>query len=214
MLIKYKEATLNAFNAAAGFMPMVGLANGSVMASFILSYVLLTLFGTYLLYDAVLNTGCDPSGTVPDNETCATSAMDVFGALMGVTMAAAGLPQISAAAEAFTVARGACYPAVAAISRKVGQDDHEVGRDGHKVPAADRRESATTKTKKAEHRKSIVLPKYVIDSSSPHGRRIKHVRGGIDFHNVTFAYPTRLESTIFNGFSLRVEPGTTVALVG
>jgi len=211
MLVKYKEATLKAFDAAAGFMPVVGLANGSIMASFILSYVLLTLFGTYLLYDAVLKTGCDPSGTIPDNETCPTSAMDVFGALMGVTMAAAGLPQISAAAEAFTVARGACYPAVVAIKRKVGQDGEQ---DDKVVHAVDRRKSATTNTKKAEQRKSIVLPKYVIDSSSPHGRKLKHVRGGIDFRNVTFSYPTRLESTIFNGFSLRVEPGTTVALVG
>ena len=153
MLNKYKQATLKAYRAAVGFIPWIGLANGSVMASFIFSYVLLTLFGVYLLYDAVRQTGCDPSGTIPDNETCATSAMDVFGALMGATMAAMGLPQMSAAFEAFAVARGACFNAVTAINRKVGQDDDNDKRQqegesqGEVVHAADRRRSTTTRTK-------------------------------------------------------------------
>jgi len=220
MLNKYKQATLRAYRSAVGFIPWIGLANGSVMASFIFSYVLLTLFGVYLLYDAVRQTGCDPSGTIPDNDTCATSAMDVFGALMGATMAAAGLPQMSAAFEAFTIARGACYPAVTAINRKVGQeggeddDQQEAGGQGGVVHAVDRRRSTTTRTKSITHRKSVVLPTYAIDSSSPDGMRLNNVRGAIDFRNVTFAYPTRAEATIFDGFSLHVKPGTTVALVG
>jgi len=217
MLNKYKQATLKAYRAAVGFVPWIGLANGSVMASFIFSYVLLTLFGVYLLYDAVRQTGCDPSGTIPDNVTCATSATDVFGALMGATMAAAGLPQMSAAFEAFTIARGACYPAVVAINRKVGQDDNEDQQEpgqGEVVHATDRRRSTTTLTKSITHRKSVVLPTYAIDSSSPDGMRLKNVAGGIDFRNVTFAYPTRAEAAIFNGFTLHVKPGTTVALVG
>lgn len=220
MLNKYKQATLKAYRAAVGFIPWIGLANGSVMASFIFSYVLLTLFGVYLLYDAVRQTGCDPSGTIPDNETCATSAMDVFGALMGATMAAMGLPQMSAAFEALTIARGACQPAISAINRKVGQDgdnderQQEGESQGEVVHAADRRRSTTTRTKSITHRKSVVLPTYAIDSSSPNGMKLKSVRGAIDFRNVTFAYPTRMEATIFNGFTLHVKPGSTVALVG
>lgn len=42
----------------------------------------------------------------------------------------------------------------------------------------------------------------------------KPVRGLIEFDNVSFAYPTRPEISALNGFSLRVSPGETVALVG
>ena len=40
------------------------------------------------------------------------------------------------------------------------------------------------------------------------------VRGLIGFDNVSFSYPTRLEISALNGFSLSVSPGETVALVG
>ena len=39
-------------------------------------------------------------------------------------------------------------------------------------------------------------------------------RGKISFENVTFRYPTRLESAALHDFSLTVEPGETVAIVG
>ena len=39
-------------------------------------------------------------------------------------------------------------------------------------------------------------------------------RGSLSFRNVTFRYPTRLESAALADFSLEVEPGETVALVG
>ena len=158
-------------------------------------YVLLTLYGTYLLYSAVRRTGCDPSDIVSMGGTCATTATDVFGALMGVTMGAAGLPQISAAAEAFTAARSACHSAVMAINRRVGHDNE-------------------TKRKQIEKKHTISLPKYIIDSTSQEGEKLSDVKGGLTFRGVRFAYPTRLESLVFNGFSLDVEPGKTVALVG
>uniref|UniRef100_A0A7G3ARB1 Mitochondrial potassium channel ATP-binding subunit n=1 Tax=Lutzomyia longipalpis TaxID=7200 RepID=A0A7G3ARB1_LUTLO len=40
------------------------------------------------------------------------------------------------------------------------------------------------------------------------------LRGHIRFHKVTFAYPTRDEQTVLRDFSLTLEPGKTVALVG
>ncbi|MPZ38606.1 MAG: ATP-binding cassette domain-containing protein [Rhizobiales bacterium] len=39
-------------------------------------------------------------------------------------------------------------------------------------------------------------------------------RGEIAFEHVTFAYPTRLESPVLDGVSLRVRPGEKVAIVG
>ena len=39
-------------------------------------------------------------------------------------------------------------------------------------------------------------------------------RGGLQFQNVTFSYPTRLEEKAIADFSLTVEPGETVAIVG
>jgi len=39
-------------------------------------------------------------------------------------------------------------------------------------------------------------------------------RGKISFENVTFRYPTRLETAALHDFSLTVEPGETVAIVG
>ena len=38
--------------------------------------------------------------------------------------------------------------------------------------------------------------------------------GEIEFKNVAFTYPSRLENKIYNDLSIIVEPGTTVALVG
>ena len=39
-------------------------------------------------------------------------------------------------------------------------------------------------------------------------------RGSLSFRNVTFRYPTRLETAALKDFSLEVEPGETVAIVG
>ena len=59
-----------------------------------------------------------------------------------------------------------------------------------------------------------MLPKYKIDSSSPDGKKLESVSGEIEFRDVSFRYPARREAEVFNGFSLKVEPGKTVALVG
>ncbi len=42
----------------------------------------------------------------------------------------------------------------------------------------------------------------------------KPPRGSLSFRNVTFRYPTRLETPALKDFSLEVEPGETVAIVG
>ena len=46
------------------------------------------------------------------------------------------------------------------------------------------------------------------------GRQLDAVKGQISFQNVTFAYPTRPDTKVLDGFTLALEPGEIVAVVG
>jgi ABC-type multidrug transport system fused ATPase/permease subunit len=46
------------------------------------------------------------------------------------------------------------------------------------------------------------------------GKILSEVKGKIQFDGVNFSYPTRLQSNIFKNFSLTVQPGTVIAVVG
>ncbi len=47
-----------------------------------------------------------------------------------------------------------------------------------------------------------------------HGRQLDAVQGKIEFKDVTFAYPSRPDVKVLQGFSLALQPGEVVALVG
>lgn len=285
---QFEAATNHAYDEATNQIWLFGLAEGSMMASFLLSNIAVPLFGGWLLYDQVRDNGCDPSGSIElflqDMDdvtviTCDPSGKDVFGAMFGIFMAAAVVPQINTTLEAFTEARAACYLALRAMSRKVEDDEEQEGRIVPRARAAGtpidgfndgkdggelKKEANKTPTKKGElgeeeeeeeeveehygddevnpkestlspksnievvdhdgSTKSIVtagteevnslLPKYVIDSSSPRGEKLDEVVGNIQFHNVTFAYPTRREINVLSNFTLDVPAGKTVAIVG
>lgn len=115
---EYKQATKEAHDGAVGQVWLVGLAYGSQFSSFMLSYVVVTLFGTWLLYDNVQDSGCDPSGTVEGNKSCDPSGVDVFGALMGVSFGAAVLPQISVSVEKF-MGKCTCFAFLTCLSGTV-----------------------------------------------------------------------------------------------
>lgn len=170
---EYKDATQEAYQGAVSQVAWVGLANGSQMASFILAYVVVTLFGSWILYDNVRDTGCDPSGTNDAVLTCNPAGVDVFGALFGITIAASVLPQISVAIESFTGARSACFPAIQVIQR-------------------------TSE----------------IDATSNEGKKPSSVAGDVEYRNVRFSYPARPDAEVFSDFSLKLQRGQTVALVG
>ena len=93
---KFVAATEEAYRGAVGQSHLLGFAYGSQMASMLLSYVPVTLYGSYLMYNAVRDTGCDPSGGVLGVDTCDPAGKDVFGSLMGITVAASVLPQVCA----------------------------------------------------------------------------------------------------------------------
>lgn len=52
-----------------------------------------------------------------------------------------------------------------------------------------------------------------IDPLDPTGSTPAHVDGAIDFHGVTFSYPTRPNVTVLDNFSLQVPAGKVTALV-
>jgi ATP-binding cassette subfamily B protein len=57
----------------------------------------------------------------------------------------------------------------------------------------------------------------LIDAAPPqdvHGRRLEAPKGLIRFDAVRFAYPTRPDAMILDGFELTLEPGQVVAMVG
>jgi len=204
MITKYTEATQEAYEGATADVIKFGFANGVMLTSFLLCYMPIILYGSYLVYSAVRDYGCDPSGSDPLNEPCDPDGENVFGALFGVSFAGSVLPQITASLEAFAGARSAAYPALEAIYRDVPHDqDKETA------------EAMEEKSQALQRRGSFApLPKYAIDSSSAVGHKPKKVGGSVKFTDVTFSYPSRLETKIFDGFNLDVPAGKTVALVG
>ena len=95
MIGQYTEATQEAYDGATKDVMKFGFANGAMMSSFLLSYVPVVLYGSYLVYSAVQTTGCDPSSSQAGNEACNPAGEDVFGALFGITFAGSVLPQIT-----------------------------------------------------------------------------------------------------------------------
>ena len=53
-----------------------------------------------------------------------------------------------------------------------------------------------------------------IDANDTSGIVLEDVNGEIELKDVYFSYPTRPEQLVFNGLSLRVPSGTTMAIVG
>jgi len=184
-----------------------------MLGSFILLYCILTLFGTFLIWRDVENTGCDPSNAVENNDTCSQSAPDVFGAMLGVAFAAQGITQAGNFVGIFTASRVACYAALQAINRKVGSPEKEIYEDEPK-DEEDSWEESDIESAVSTKKLLAILPEYDIDSSSAEGLRPHNVRGAITFKDIGFHYPTRPTENILDSFNLEIEAGKTVALVG
>lgn len=54
----------------------------------------------------------------------------------------------------------------------------------------------------------------IIDCMSEDGYKLDRIKGEIEFHNVTFHYPSRPEVKILNNLSMVIKPGEMTALVG
>lgn len=200
---RFENATQQAYDGAVSQLVWLGMANGSLMGSFMLAYIVIVGYGGYILYDAVAENGCDASGAITTNQSCDPSGADIFLALMGVIFGGAMIPQISTSLEALQGARTACFPALLAMSRTSKTGDKQ--RDSHNEQYAKELVARTTKES---------LPDYAIDVTSDVGKRPASVKGNIEFKNVSFHYPTRKETQVFDGFNLTIQAGQTVALVG
>lgn len=218
MVNKYKDATQLAFHSSVRLLIKQGFANGAMLGSFLLLYCVLTLYGTYLLYNNVGDSGCDPSSAVPGNTSCSTSGSDVFGAMLGVAFAAQGVSQVGNFTEALAHARTAVAEALLSINRKPGTPAQIVYKPVHDELGSTTRSRRSTASNEddeeaAANTVQAVLPEYVIDSSSREGLK-PPIRGAIQVREVHFAYPTRPDDPVLNGMSLEIEAGQTVAFVG
>lgn len=93
-----------------------------------------------------------------------------------------------------------------AINRKVGEEEMK--------PTSQNRAAMANGTDEETGNGPVPLPKYAIDSSSPHGLKPLEIKGDIEFKNVEFSYPARRNKKVLTDFSLKIEAGKTVALVG
>ena len=194
---KFKAATEKALKSSARLVAYEGFLNGSMMATFMLFNITLTIYGSYLLYTGVREDGCDPTAG-PGNVSCDPSASDVFGSLFGIMFAAGVLPQAATSISAFSKARVACVPALNAMERV----------NGCHTKRDDPKSSVVVPTSS-----KLSLPPYEIDSSSTKG--IQHnVVGHIEFKSVQFRYPSRPNSLVLRDLNLDIPAGTTIALCG
>ncbi|KUJ21301.1 multidrug/pheromone exporter, ABC superfamily [Mollisia scopiformis] len=66
----------------------------------------------------------------------------------------------------------------------------------------------------ADALKTLFDRKPEIDIWSEDGEKVQDVQGAIEFRDVHFRYPTRIEQPVLRGIDLKFEPGQYVALVG
>ena len=84
-------------------------------------------------------------------------------------------------------------------------------RGGQAAPAVEairRGKGAAVSIYKLIHKQSQ------IDALSETGKRPTSVKGAISFRNVSFAYPTRKDHSVFDGFNLDIPAQSSVAIVG
>uniref|UniRef100_A0A7S4NGQ8 ABC transmembrane type-1 domain-containing protein n=1 Tax=Odontella aurita TaxID=265563 RepID=A0A7S4NGQ8_9STRA len=227
MARRYDDSVQDAYARSVAHLWRDGIIVGTALSSFFVLFCAFTFYGSYLLHQDVMKTGCDPSGSVDGVRTCASSGAAILGALLGVAFAAQGAAQMPPVFDAIREAREGCYPATIALKRCEGADAEEVvvalprtRRSSSRSIVGgglvggggggddDVEEGGETKRVRA------LLPRYVIDSSSSGGSKPKGMNGALNFRAVSFAFPTAPGESVLDDLSLTVRAGTTVALVG
>ncbi|GAX28023.1 hypothetical protein FisN_16Lu274 [Fistulifera solaris] len=212
---QYEEATSEAMKMATSMLLKIGLANGSMLGSFLLLYATLSLYGTALFYRDIDDTGCDPSAGVAGAVSCESTGPDVFGSMLGVAFAAQGVSQFGNFSEAFTQARVAVYEALQTINRLPGAPEKKIFKPKDDALSTTTRSTKSNKSsEEVEQVLKAILPKYQIDSTATTGLKPESIAGSISVRDVHFNYPTRPGDPILNGMSVEIAAGQTVAFVG
>lgn len=220
MIEQYKEATQEAFVQATRPLIAQGFVNGGMLAAFMIFYIVLTLYGMYMIYKEVMETGCDPSVAIDDNITCGTSGQNVFGAMIGIAFAGQGISQVGTFLENFAMARVAAGQAIEAINRVPGNPEEKIYHVEDKKDKDDDNESVASSSRSShyiespEGRIKAILPAFEIDAMSNEGLKPSDVEGRLTFDKVEFNYPTRPGQTILNDLTIDLPAGTTTAFVG
>ena len=221
MIQKYADATQEAMEIATKTLWKMGFFNGGMLGSFILLYCVLCIFGSYLLYSDIRDTGCDPSAGNPTVTTCENAGPDVFGAMLGVAFAAQGITQVGSFVECFAAARVAAFQALTAINRKPGAPAETIYHEEETEKTSSADETNKSAKSESEHapadgdqRIKAVLPQYLIDATSEEGQKPEKIKGRLTFDSVRFHYPTRPGQQILNDFTIDIPSGKTIAFVG
>jgi len=220
MVEKYKDATSEAFHSSVRPLIAQGFVTGGMFAAFMFMYVVNILYGCYLIAVDIMETGCDPSGVMLDNEVCAITGMDVFGALFGIAIAGQGISQVGTILENFAKARVAAGQALMAINRKPGQPEEKIYHledekdDNDDSGSVTSSRSSSFMIETPEGRIKAILPAYEIDALSDKGLKPEHVDGKLTFDEVQFSYPSRPGQTVLNGLTIDIPAGKTIAFVG
>jgi ATP-binding cassette, subfamily B (MDR/TAP), member 1 len=223
---QYALATQEAYKSSMASIMKEGFANGGLLSAMIFQYFVLVLFGTWLIWSDVTDTGCDPSGAVKTNHTCDISASEVFGSMLGIAFAAMGIAGCGNSLASFTAARIALHQAQKVIRRRPGSPSQKIHKPSidelpkQRTPPA----NTTIQLETQQHSKPsqpreepivrAILPAYKIDSIASTGWKPSAVSGSITFQNVSFEYPTRPNEPVLRSLNMEISPGKVAAVVG
>ena len=224
MVRRYKEATKEAYRISIQPLWKFGLANGAMLASFVLLYLILTLYGSFLVYTDVRASGCGPSPSYLGVVTCGESGETVLGAMLGMAFAGQGLAQVVDAISVISEAMVACYPALSATKNRTWESEVRVtvqnwdigGRMKSVRVIDDGKISSSVRSQAGISEVYALLPHFDINSLSPKGLQSPkaRIRGVISFRAVRFSYPTRPESDVLDNFNMDIKAGSTIGIVG
>ncbi len=167
----------------------VGFANAGMLDSFVIMYLLISVFGGWMLVKQIREIGCDPSGSAPSRNKCdyfdlpqEVSGMGILITTFCVAFGGQSMGQMATAIDAFATGRKAAKPGFDVIQR---------------VPPID----VTSSEGYTDYK----------DSSDEYS---KNNAPCIELKNVKFSYPARPENLVCDDYTLKIQPGTTMALVG
>jgi len=161
-----------------------------MLGSFILMYVVLTLYGTVLLSNQIYENGCDVSGAIDDNTTCNQTGSDIFAAMLGVAFGGQAMGQIASFLENL----GNSKSAISSLLKILEEGENNF------------RSIDTSMARLVGKRASGVV------IAPPNNSKVKGAE--VTFENVSFSYATRPDTVVLRNLNLTINAGSTLALVG